>query len=265
MPQRNADLGRYVRQMQFPPIGREGQLCLSQSRALLCGCGALGGTAANLLVRAGVGMLRIVDRDRVELNNLQRQSLFDETDAQDATPKALAAAEKLRAINSEVTIEPIVGEITHRSIESFFDGVDIVLDGTDNFETRFLMNDAAVKRNVPWVFGGCVGAEGQSMTIIPGKTPCLRCLMPDCPEPGTVPTCVAAGVLGSIVRVVAAIEACEAIKLLTGHCEAVSRELVVVDLWQNQWRRIDLGGLRDRVDCPACRHGEFKWLYPAIS
>jgi len=255
------DLARYARQMRFAPLGDEGQRRLSESKALLCGCGATGSAIANLLVRAGVGTLKIVDRDFVELHNLQRQSLFDEADARAGTPKAVAAAEKLRAVNSTVTVEPVVADIEPENIERFCDGADVILDGTDNFETRFLMNDAAVKLRIPWVFGGCVGAEGQTMTVLPGETACLRCLMPDCPAPGSTATCESAGILGPIVGLVASIEAAEALKILSGNRDAVSRCLTVVDLWQNHVRQVDTSGLRDRVDCPTCRHGEFSWLF----
>ena len=185
----------------LPAAGRGRTAAAGASRALLCGCGALGSAIANTLVRAGVGTLRIVDRDFVELSNLQRQTLFDEADAAAGLPKAVAAAEKLRRINSAVTIEPIVADIEPANIERFCEGVDVILDGTDNFETRFLINDAAVKLGLPWVYGGCVGAEGQTMTILPGETPCLRCLMPECPPPGSTPTCESAGILGPIVGV----------------------------------------------------------------
>ena len=254
------DLARYARQMRYAPLGEEGQRRLAASRALLCGCGALGSTIANLLVRAGVGRLRIVDRDFVELSNLQRQVLFDEDDARAGLPKAVAAAEKLRRINSEVVIEPVTADIEPANIEGFCDGIDVILDGTDNFETRFLMNDAAVKLGLPWVYGGCVGAQGQTMAILPGETPCLGCLMPECPAPGSTPTCESAGILGPIVGVIASIQAAEAIKLLSGNRDAVCRSLTVVDLWTNKLRQMDVGGLRDRVECPTCKHGEFCWL-----
>jgi molybdopterin-synthase adenylyltransferase len=255
-----ADLTRYARQARFAPLGEEGQRRLSQGRALLCGCGALGSTIANLLVRAGVGMLRIVDRDFVELGNLQRQVLFDEADSAAALPKAIAAAEKLRKINSTVTVEPIVADIGPTNVRRLFDGVDLVLDGTDNFETRFLINDAAAKFGLPWIYGGCVGAEGQSMTILPGDSACLRCLMPECPQPGSTATCESAGILGPIVGVIASIEAGEAMKILSGNRQAVSHRLSVVDLWTNTLRQMDVSGLRERVDCPVCKHGEYSWL-----
>jgi molybdopterin-synthase adenylyltransferase len=263
------ELARYARQVRFAPLGEEGQRRLMLGRALLCGCGALGSGIANLLVRAGVGTLRIVDRDFVELSNLQRQTLFDEADAQAGLPKAVAAANKLRQINSAVTIEPIVADIEPANIERFCEGVDVILDGTDNFETRFLLNDAAVKLGLPWIYGGCVGAEGQTMTILPGETPCLRCLMPECPAPGSTPTCDVAGILGPIVGLIASIEAAEAIKLLSGNRADCSHSLTVVDLWPSTkprpavapvFRELDVSRLREQVDCPTCKRGEFPWL-----
>ena len=254
------DLDRYARQMRYLPLGEEGQRRLAKSRAMVCGCGALGSVLANTLVRAGVGAVRIVDRDFVELANLHRQILFDEQDVAAGLPKAIAAAEKLRRANSSVQIEPVVADIDPGNIERLCDGVDVMVDGTDNFETRFLMNDAAVRLGLPWVYGGCVGAEGQSMTILPGRTACLRCLLPECPPPGSTPTCDTVGVLAPIAGLIASIEAIEAIKILSGNLEAVSRRLTVVDLWRNHFAPIDVVELRDRTDCPACKRGEFAWL-----
>src|SRR5688572_6901933 len=171
-----AGFDRYVRQMRFPPIGEAGQKKLLDSRVLICGCGALGSVLANTLARAGVGHLRLVDRDFVELNNLQRQVLYDEQDVAEGLPKAAAAERRLKQINSQIEIEAIVTDVDHTNIESLLQGVHLILDGTDNFETRFLLNDASLRFNIPWVYGGCVGAEGQTMTIIPGQTACLRCL-----------------------------------------------------------------------------------------
>lgn len=253
-------LDRYSRQMLFPGIGREGQERLSDSRVTLCGCGALGTVLASTLARAGVGFLRVVDRDFIETNNLQRQVLFDESDVQQNLPKAEAAVRKLRRVNSAITVEPVVTDIDHTNILSLIDGADLVLDGTDNFETRYLINDAAVKTGTPWVYGGCIGSHGQSMTILPGETPCLRCLIESSPPPGMTPTCETAGILGSIVNVIASIQATEALKILTGKRDQINRHLVVIDLWENTFRRLKVEGLRDAVDCPACKHGEFPWL-----
>jgi molybdopterin/thiamine biosynthesis adenylyltransferase len=256
----SSNLDRYIRQIRYAPLGEAGQRRLVESRALVCGCGALGNVLAAMLVRAGVGSVRIVDRDFVETNNLQRQLLFDEDDVARDLPKAVAAAEKLRKANRQVHVEPVVADLNHRNVEELLDGVDVIVDGTDNFETRFLVNDASVRLGVPWVYGGCLGAEGQTMTILPGETPCLRCLMQECPPPGTTPTCDVAGVLGPIVGVIASIEAVEAIKILSGNRQAVSRSLTVVELWDSQLRQVDVSGLRDQVDCPTCKRGQFPWL-----
>ncbi|MHB1034298.1 MAG: ThiF family adenylyltransferase [Pirellulales bacterium] len=254
------NLDRYVRQMRYPPLGEAGQRRLAAGRALVCGCGALGSVLASTLARAGVGFLRIVDRDFVELNNLQRQVLFDEHDVAADLPKAVAAANKLRKINSEIEIEPIVADVNHANILALCQGVDVIVDGTDNFETRFLVNDVAVRENLPWVYGGCVGAEGQTMTILPGETPCLRCLVQESPPPGTLPTCDTAGILGPIVGVIASIQACEALKILSGNRQAVSRVLSVIELWDNRIRQVQVASLREAVDCPTCRRREFPWL-----
>ena len=258
----NADprLARYVRQMRYGPIGKAGQQRLLASRALIVGCGALGSVLANTLARAGVGHLRIVDRDFLELNNLQRQVLYDEEDVAAGLPKAIAAKNRLDRINSQIEIEAIVGDVDHTNIGKLLEGVDCLVDGTDNFETRFLLNDAALKSRVPWVYGGCLGAEGQLLTILPGETPCLRCLMPEPPPPGSTPTCDSAGILGTIIGVVASMQANEAIKILAGHREAINRTWNVLDLWDNQMRQIKLDSFGDRSACPACSGREYPWL-----
>jgi adenylyltransferase/sulfurtransferase len=251
---------RYDRQVRFTPFGVEGQRQLAAGRALVCGCGALGSVIAGTLVRAGVGFVRIVDRDFVELNNLQRQFLFDEADASSTLPKAVAAAEKLRRVNSAVEIDSVVADVTHANIAKLALDVDVIVDGTDNFATRFLVNDFCVKHGKPWVYGGCIGAEGQSMTIIPHDTACLACLLPEPPPPGTTPTCDTAGILGPVVGVIGSFEASEAIKLLSGRAGAISRSLTVVEMWDNRLRRVDLSKLRETSDCRVCQHGEFHWL-----
>lgn len=250
---------RYARQVRFLPLGEAGQARLAQARVLVCGCGALGTVAANLLVRAGVGRVRIVDRDYVELTNLQRQVLFDEADAAAGAPKAVAAAEKLRRVNSTVEIEPLIADLDHTNVEALCRGVDVIVDGTDNFETRLLINDAALAWDIPWVYGGVLGAEGQTLTILPGETPCLACLIGDAPPAGALPTCDTAGVLGPAVSLVASLEALEALKILSGHRAACRQGLAVVDLWENQWRTIRLDRLAGQ-DCRACGRREFDWL-----
>lgn len=256
----NDIFARYDRQMRFAPFGEAGQRKLAAGRALVCGCGALGSVIAGTLVRAGVGFVRIVDRDFVELNNLQRQFLFDEQDVSNTLPKAVAAAEKLRRVNSAVEIEPIVADVTHTNIAKLALDVDVIVDGTDNFATRFLVNDFCVKHDKPWVYGGCIGAEGQSMTILPHDTACLACLLPEPPPPGTTPTCDTAGILGPVVGVIGSLEACEAMKILSGHADAISRSLTVVEMWDNRLRHVDVTKLRDESDCRVCRHSEFRWL-----
>jgi adenylyltransferase/sulfurtransferase len=254
------NLDRYVRQMRYPPLGEAGQRRLAASRALICGCGALGSVLANTLVRSGVGHLRIVDRDFLELNNLQRQVLYDEDDVAAGIPKAVAAEAKLRRINSQVEIEAIVADVDHRNIAQLAAGCGLLLDGTDNFETRFLLNDASIKLGIPWIYGGCIGDDGQTMTILPGETPCLHCLMQDGPPPpGTTETCDSAGILAPIINVIASLEANEAIKILSGNRAAVSRVLSVFELWENRFRQIKLDALAT-VDCPTCKRREFPWL-----
>jgi adenylyltransferase/sulfurtransferase len=246
--------------MRFAPLGEPGQQQLARGRALVCGCGALGSVIANTLVRAGVGFVRIVDRDFLELNNLQRQVLYDEQDVADGLPKAIAAANKLRRINSDVEVEPVVADVSFQNIADLARDVQVIVDGTDNFATRFLLNDYAVQNGKPWVYGGCIGAEGQTMTILPGDTACLACLMPDAPPPGATPTCDTAGILGPIVNIVASLQSSETIKILSGNRAAVSRQLTVIDIWGNHLRSLDLSRLRESGDCRACRRRDFEWL-----
>jgi molybdopterin/thiamine biosynthesis adenylyltransferase len=253
-------LDRYRRQMRFAPLGEEGQRSLLAARALVCGCGALGSVVADLLVRAGVGFVRIVDRDFLEADNLHRQVLFDEVDVAEQLPKAVAAARRLARINSAVTIDPAVADVTAANIRTLADDVDLIVDGTDNFETRYLVNDYAVANNKPWVFGGCVGAEGQVMAILPGETPCLACLMPEPPPAETQPTCETAGVIGPIVSVIASLQSAEALKILSGHRDAVNRRLTLVDLWRNELRTIGVSQVRGEAGCRCCGQRDFPWL-----
>src|SRR4051812_14112579 len=256
----DASLERYSRQMRFYGMGEEGQRRLLDSHVTLCGCGALGTVLANALVRAGVGHLRLIDRDFVETSNLQRQVLFDERDVADNLPKAEAGARKLRAINSAVTVEPVVADIDRTNILELVQDADLVLDGTDNFEIRYLINDAAVKLNKPWVYGGCIGSHGQTMTILPGQTPCLRCVFEAAPAPGEAGTCETAGVLGPVVNIIASLQATEALKTLTGRLDRVNRDLLYFDVWENVQRRIKVAPLLGKVDCPCCQRRRFEWL-----
>jgi molybdopterin/thiamine biosynthesis adenylyltransferase len=256
----DANLDRYRRQMRFAPLGEKGQRRLAAARVLVCGCGALGSVAADLLVRAGVGFVRIVDRDFLEADNLHRQVLFDETDVAEELPKAVAAARRLAKINSAITIESAVADVTAANIRGLADDVDVIVDGTDNFEIRYLLNDYAVANGKPWVFGGCLGAEGQMLAILPGETPCLSCIMPEPPPAEAQPTCETAGVIGPIVSVIAALQAAEALKILSGNAAAVNRRMTIVDLWRNELRSIGVARLRDGGACQTCGQRDFPWL-----
>jgi molybdopterin-synthase adenylyltransferase len=256
----DTSLERYSRQIRFPGVGEDGQRRLLASRVTLCGCGALGTVLANALVRAGVGHLRLIDRDFIETSNLQRQVLFDEHDVAENLPKAEAAARKLAAINSSVHVDPVVADIDRTNILELTQDADLILDGTDNFEIRYLINDVAVKLGKPWVYGGCIGSHGQTMTILPGETPCLRCVFEAAPAPGEAGTCETAGVLGPMVNIIASLQATEALKILTGRRDKINRELLYFDIWDNMQRRIKIAPLLGKVDCPCCKHRRFEWL-----
>ena len=249
---------RYSRQILFSEIGRGGQEKLLNSRVLLVGCGALGASHAELLARAGAGTLRIVDRDFVEYTNLQRQTLFKEEDAENRVPKAAAAKQRIAEINSEITVEAIVADVNNSNIESLIDGCDLVLDGTDNFQVRYLVNDACVKHEKSWIYGAAVSSYGTTMTIIPGETPCLRCVFEEMPDAGSSPTCDTAGVIMPIISSVSAVQVSEAIKILTGKGDALHRSLMQIDVWQNDWRKIKLAG--PDADCVACAQRRFEFL-----
>ena len=257
---KNSRLDRYQKQILFDGLGEEGQRRLCESRVFLCGCGALGTVLAETLVRAGVGFVRLVDRDFVEASNLQRQVLFDEDDIAARLPKAIAAERKLRKINSGIAIDAIVADVDYTNVMQFTDGVDLILDGTDNFEIRFLLNDASLESGIPWVYAGVIGSHGQTMPIFPRETACLRCLIETVPAPGTTETCDTAGVIGPAVNVVASLEAVTAMKILTGGKNAVAPVLTIVDVWDGTLRTMNLDDLRERTDCPACKRNERPWL-----
>jgi len=254
------NLERYSRQLLYPNIGVEGQQRLRAGKVVLIGCGALGTHIANALVRAGIGRLVIADRDAVELNNLHRLVLLDEDDVRLALPKAEAARRKLQTINSEVQVEAVVTDVHAGNIERLIAGSDLILDGTDNFETRYLINDAAIKHDIPWVYGACIASQGLVMPILPGDTPCLRCVFETMPPPGASPTCDTAGIISPVVQVVSALQVTEAIKILSGHREAVVRRLLSVEVWENAFRAFDVQSDRNSVDCPACKRGRFEFL-----
>ncbi len=250
------ELERYIRQTIFSRMGEEGQGKLLASSVVIIGCGGLGCNIATLLTRAGVGHIRVVDRDYVELDNLHRQVLFDEEDIERGLPKAIAAVEKLRKVNSQVEIEPLVADVHYRNVEEIIVDMDLVLDGTDNFETRYLINDACVKHDTPWIYGGAVGSYGMTMNIIPHQTPCLRCLFVQIPPPGTTPTCDTVGVLGAVPALIGAIEANEALKLLTGKGKP-NEGLIHIDLWENSF---EIFQVARQETCPACGQGKFEFL-----
>lgn len=269
------DLARYHRQMLLPGFGEDGQRQLLGSTALILGCGALGSVAADMLARAGVGHLVIVDRDFIELTNLQRQVLFDEQDVADAIPKAQAAKRKIGKINSQIQVTAIVDDINHSNIERFAAGADILVDGLDNFETRYLANDLAVKNSLPYVYGAAVGTTGMAFTVLPHgagdaawetpesgslATPCLRCLFEEAPPPGTTPTCDTIGVVSSAVAVIANFQVAETLKILTGQFDHVSRTLLNLDLWANEILQLKVTNDFDTSDCPCCKHKRFEYL-----
>lgn len=258
---------RYHRQMLLPGVGPGGQQRLAAAHAAIVGCGALGCASADLLARAGVGTLTLIDRDVVELTNLQRQTLFTEADARDGVPKALAAAQRLRAVNSSINIRPIVADLTARNIEQLLlekhandvPPVSILIDGADNFQTRYLINDLAIRDSLPYAYAGVVGTTGMALTVIPTRTPCLRCLFEDPPAPGSTPTCDTAGVYGPAVTAVVASQVSDALKILLSQADLVAPTLLEFDLWSNHHRRLDLARAR-RPDCPCCGQRRFEFL-----
>lgn len=245
---------RYSRQVLFSGIGEEGQRRLKGARVAIVGCGATGSAVASLLARSGVGTLRIIDRDYVEPSNLQRQTLFDESDAAESLPKAVAAAKKIAAFNSQIVVEPEVADLTPANIEPLLEGMQLLLDGTDNFETRYLVNDYAVKQGVPWIYAAAVASYGVTLNVLPGQTACLACMFPD-PPGGTFETCETAGILNSAVNLVASIEASEALKLIVGAEEMVRRTLLSFDVWRNE--RAEVAAATPRSGCRACGEREF--------
>ncbi|GKU80211.1 ThiF family adenylyltransferase [Paenibacillus sp. L3-i20] len=250
---------RYSRQIRYANIGATGQKELGQARIAIVGIGALGSVIAQHLVRAGIGYVRIIDRDIVEWSNLQRQMLYTEADALALLPKAEAAAAHLRAINSSISIDPIAADLTSQNAEKLLSDVHLILDGSDNFSVRYLINDYSIKHNVPWIYGGAVGSSGMTMTILPMESPCYRCMFPEPPPPGTTDTCDTAGVISPIIDMIASIQATEALKLLTSNHQALHRTLLQIDLWNHTWLPLNVSGAR-RNDCPACAHNHYLFL-----
>ncbi|MGH8196209.1 MAG: ThiF family adenylyltransferase [Woeseiaceae bacterium] len=269
------ELLRYHRQTLLPGFGEDGQRKLLESTAFILGCGGLGTVIADMLARAGVGHLVIVDRDFIEITNLQRQVLFDEQDVTDAIPKAEAAKRKLARINSGVQVTAVVDDVNHTNIEKYASGADILVDGLDNFETRYLANDYAVRNGIPYIYGGAVGTVGAAFAILPHTedghapwentvgahaTPCLRCIFEEAPPPGLSPTCDTAGVIGPVVSIVANFEVAEALKALTGNFDRVCPTMLNIDLWANAIHQFKVSGAYDGGDCRCCKHREFEFL-----
>jgi len=248
---------RYSRQLLFSGIGTEGQQQLAIARVAIVGCGATGSALASLLARAGVGAIRIIDRDYVEPSNLQRQSLFDESDAAEALPKAIAAARKIAAFNSQIVVDSHVADLTPSNIAALLEGAQLILDGTDNFETRYLINDFAVQQALPWIYTAAVGSYGVTMNIIPGKTACLACIFPEPPR-GLLETCETAGVLNTAVNWAASVAASEALKLLVGAEDRLRQSLLSFDLWSNQHGEVTAA--HPRGGCHACDERKFLHL-----
>ncbi|MCA9060757.1 MAG: ThiF family adenylyltransferase [Planctomycetaceae bacterium] len=255
--------------MLFSEIGSTGQQRIQQSRITLIGCGALGCVLADSMTRAGVGFIRLIDRDFVEMTNLQRQVLFTEQDVADHLPKSICAARRLQQVNSEIEIEPVVADVDYRNIRPLIEGADLILDGTDNFEIRYLINDISLDTGIPWIFTGCTGSYGQMMPVFPGRSACLRCLIPEPPPPGATETCDTAGVLGPAIGTIASLQAAMALRILTtaatevsgrGLMQAIEPKLTMVDVWDGTFRQIDVSQLRDSAECPACKRGDRPWL-----
>ncbi len=248
---------RYSRQALFAGMGQEGQQCLRASNVTIVGCGALGSLQAEALARAGVGVLRIIDRDYVEWSNLQRQWLFEESDAAQALPKAVAAARRLQRINSDVRVEPMVADLNPANAAELLEDADLLLDGTDNFETRYLINDYAVSRGVPWIYGAAVASYGLTMPVLPGRTACLKCIYPE-PPGGAQPTCETAGVLNAITAAVASLQTAAALKILSGHADTLEARITTLDVWTGTVRQVALPG--PIPQCQACGERQFPHL-----
>ncbi len=248
---------RYSRQILFQPVGPEGQKKLAAARVAIVGCGATGSALASLLARAGLGYMRIIDRDYVEPSNLQRQVLFDESDAAESLPKAIAAARKISGFNSEIVVEPHAADLVPGNVHDLLANVELILDGTDNFETRYLINDFCVSEKLPWIYAAGVGSYAVTMTVLPEETACLACIFPDSPK-GIVETCDTSGILNSAVNLVASIAATEAMKLIVGARDQIRRTLWSYDVWTNEPAEVSTA--RPREDCRACQQHDFVHL-----
>ncbi len=248
------EVDRYDRHILFPGIGEAGQEKLGRSSVVIVGCGGLGSTAATALARAGIGRLRVIDRDLIEYHNLHRQVLYDEEDVKRRTPKAVAAERRLKAANSAIEVEGIVADVNNRNVEKLVEGADVIVDGLDNLEARYLINDVSLKLRIPWVYGAAVSSFGMMMAVLPGRTPCIRCLFSSLPPLGTRITSDTVGILNAVPMVVGALQAAETIKLLVAEA---TPGLVTVDLWSGEFQRLAVG--EPSPDCPACQ-GRYEFL-----
>jgi adenylyltransferase/sulfurtransferase len=248
---------RYTRQLLVKGIGTAGQTRLQQSRVLLVGCGGLGTNIANILVRAGVGFIRIIDKDIVEISNLQRQSLYNEEDVRESLPKAVAAYRTLKSVNSGIEVDVVAEELNAGNIDKYIDNIDIVMDGTDNFETRFLLNQICVKNKIPWIHGGVVATSGVVKSFLPGEGPCLECIYPQLPDSKRLPTTKTAGILGTLTSMIGAVQSNEALKYLTGNQNRIMKGMLYIDLWNNTYEEIKI---TKRTDCECCGKGNYSRL-----
>ena len=250
-------IDRYSRQIPLPGIGTKGQRRLEEAYVVIVGCGALGTTIANSLVRAGVGKLRVIDRDFIEYHNLQRQVLFNEEDIENQLPKAVAAERHLKNINSSIHVEGVVADVNPTTIERLVQGADLILDGLDNLETRYLLNDVALKHEIPWIYGAAISTSGMIMNLIPGRTPCFRCVFPELPDPEMILTCDTGGILNTVPLIVGSLQATEAIKILVGAPD-ISQDLLFIDVWKGLFRRFKTGK-GPEGSCPSCQ-GAYEFL-----
>ncbi|WP_181438767.1 ThiF family adenylyltransferase [Paenibacillus sambharensis] len=261
MNHRIPDEVRYARQIRFKPLAVDGQSLITASKVAVVGMGALGCVIAQHLARGGAGYLRLIDRDIVEASNLQRQILYDEDDVYAVMPKAQAAARRLKAANSSIQVDAMVEDLTPANAEELLKGVDLILDGTDNFSTRYLINDYSVKHGIPWIYGGAVGSGGMMMAIRPGSTPCYRCLFPAAPAPGTTDTCETAGVLSPAIDMAASLQTAEAFKLLSGRSDKLHGSLIQFDIWDTGMTQLKISDSK-RADCPCCGLHHYEFLEP---
>lgn len=254
------DTERYSRQIIYQRIGMPGQERLKKSCVLIVGCGGLGSGAAQILARAGIGCLRLVDRDYLELKDLQHQLLFDENDIREGLPKAIAAKRKLKKINASIKIEAHVEDVNRHTVEKLVENADLVMDGADNFGTRYLLNEVCVKNKIPWIYGDCSAGTGKTMNIIPGETPCFQCVFKPNEKAGRLPASEDVGIFGPVVNAIASLQCAEALKILSGNTNSINRTMRMLDLWENQYQEIDIHKANEQKNCPVCDYLQYNFL-----